>query len=136
LETVLGLLLGRYGLMQRILLIDDDELILMMMRNALENEGYQVFSTADGPQGITIYKEHEPDLVLLDIGLPSMSGLDVLKELRSFDSKARVIIISGYGASESVSSAIRYGAWDFVEKSIPLQELMKKIREALHFVRG
>jgi DNA-binding response OmpR family regulator len=122
--------------MQRILLIDDDELILMMMRNALENEGYQVLSTADGPQGITIYKEHEPDLVLLDIGLPSMSGLDVLKELRSFDSKARVIIISGYGASESVSLAIRYGAWDFVEKSIPLQELMKKIREALHFVRG
>lgn len=117
--------------MQKVLLIDDDELVLMMMRNALESEGYEVLSTADGPQGIAIYKEQRPEIVLLDIGLPSMSGLDVLKEIRSFDSKARVIVVSGYGASQSVSLAVRYGAWDFVEKTMELEILLKKIREAL-----
>jgi CheY-like chemotaxis protein len=60
---------------QKVLLIDDDE-IVMMMCNSLENECYEVLSTADGPQGITIYKEQHPDMVLLDIGLPSMSELD------------------------------------------------------------
>jgi len=117
--------------MQKVLLIDDDEMVLMTMRNALEDEGFQVFSTADAPQGITIYKEQRPNLVLLDIGLPSMSGLEVLKEIRTFDSKARVIVFSGYGASDSASLAVRYGAWDFVEKPIPLGELVKKIRAAL-----
>jgi DNA-binding NtrC family response regulator len=122
--------------MPKILLIDDDELVLVMMRNALEDEGYQVLSTADGPQGIAIYKDQRPDLVLLDIGLPTVSGLEVLKEIRSFDSKARVIVVSGYGAPDSVSSAVRFGAWDFVEKSIPLDELLRKIRNALSVVRG
>jgi len=116
--------------MQKVLLIDDDEMVLMAMRKALEGEGYEVLSTADGPQGITIYKEQHPDVVLLDTGLPSMSGLDVLREIRSFDSKARVIVVSGYGASQSVSLAVRYGAWDFVEKSTALDILLKKIREA------
>src|SRR5207249_6774869 len=109
---------------QRVLLIDDDEMVLMLMRSALEDEGYQVSSTADGPRGVAMYKEQRPDLVLLDIGLPSISGLEVLKEIRSFDSKARVIVVSAYGASGSVSSAIRYGAYDFAEKPIALDELL------------
>jgi DNA-binding response OmpR family regulator len=117
--------------MHSILLIDDDEMVLMTMRNALEDEGFQVFSTADAPQGIAIYKEQRPHLVLLDIGLPSMSGLEVLKEIRAFDSKARVIVISGYGATDTASLAVRYGAWDFVEKPIPLSELVRRIRMAL-----
>ncbi|MBM2839819.1 MAG: sigma-54-dependent transcriptional response regulator [Bacteroidetes bacterium] len=121
--------------MHKVLLIDDDEMVLMTMQNALEDEGFQVFSTADAPQGIIIYKEQNPDLVLLDIGLPSMSWLEVLKEIRAFDSKARVIVISGYGASSSASLAVRYGAWDFVEKPIPLDELLKRIRAALQVVR-
>lgn len=107
-------------------------MVLVMMRTALELEGYDVLSTADGPQGIAIYKKQRPDLVLLDIGLPSMSGIDVLKEIRAFDSKARVIVVSGYGTSALVSTAIRYGAWDFVEKGIQVDELLRKIREALH----
>ncbi|HCV42979.1 MAG TPA: hypothetical protein DGH68_05810 [Bacteroidetes bacterium] len=122
--------------MPKVLLIDDDELVLVMMRNALEDEGYEVLSTADGPQGVVIYKEQRPDLVLLDIGLPSISGLEVLKEIRSFNPKARVIVVSGYGTPESVSSAVRYGAWDFVEKSIPFEDLLTKIRNALSVVRG
>jgi DNA-binding NtrC family response regulator len=121
--------------MHKVLLIDDDELVLVMTRKALEDEGYSVLSTADGPQGIALYKEHRPDLVLLDVGLPSMSGVEVLKQIRLHDPKARVIVVSGYSATESVSSAIRYGAWDFVEKSIGLGELLGKVRSALQSVR-
>jgi DNA-binding NtrC family response regulator len=121
--------------MHKVLVIDDDEMILMMLRNALEDEGYRVLSTADGPQGVSIYKEHHPSLVLLDLGLPSVNGMEVLKEIRSIDPKARVIVISGYGAAESVSSAIRFGAWDFIEKSADMGDLLQKIRAALSTVQ-
>jgi DNA-binding response OmpR family regulator len=117
--------------MQKILVIDDDELHLMLMRNVLEREGYDVFSTADGPQGITMYKERRPALVLLDLGLPSMSGLDVLKEVRGFDDKAKVVVLSGYGASESIAVALRYGASGFIDKSVHMEVLLEKIRNLL-----
>jgi DNA-binding response OmpR family regulator len=117
--------------MQRILLIDDDELILMTVRNALEGEGIEVMTTADGPQGIGIFERQKPDLVLLDIGLPSMNGLDVLRKIREIDPTARVIIMSGYASSESIASAMESGAWDFVEKPTPFPVLVRKIRDAL-----
>jgi len=117
--------------MSEILVIDDDELHLMLMHNLLESEGYTVLSTADGPQGIAVYKEHRPMLVLLDQGLPSVSGLEVLKEIRKFDDAAKVIVLTGYGGAESVSLAMRYGACGYVEKSVPIKVLLEKIKSAL-----
>lgn len=120
--------------MRKILIIDDDEIQLQLQRSMLMNQGYTVFTTADGPQGITLFKAHRPDLVLLDIGLPSLSGIEVLREIRRVDEKAKVIVITGYSSVESAVLAIRAGAWDYVRKPYDINSLLKKIGSALSVV--
>jgi|SRR3990172_6709603 len=122
--------------MSKILIIDDDEVQLTLQRSVLSSHGYTVHSTADGPQGILLYKTHHPDLVLLDIGLPSVSGIEVLKQIRQIDQKARVIVITGYASVESAVLAIRAGAWDYVRKPYDVNALLKKIGSALSVVNS
>jgi len=117
--------------MSKVLVIDDDEMLLSLMQNILQGEGYTILSTADGPRGIAIYKEERPDIVLLDLGLPSMNGLEVLRRIRSFDEKAKVIVVTGYGSAESVEVAYRSGAWDFVQKPFNNADVLKLIKTAI-----
>jgi len=118
--------------MHKILIIDDDEMQLKILSSILAPEGYQIHATADGPQGILIFKEQRPDLVLLDIGLPSMSGLEVLREIRDLEPNAKIIVITGYGSVESVVLTIRSGACDFIHKPYNLEMLLKKIESTLN----
>lgn len=115
-----------------VLLIDDDEIQLDLMRTLLSESGYQVYATADGPQGIDLYKGHHPNVVLLDLGLPSMSGLEVLKEIRKFDPSAKVIVVTGYGSVESAVLVLRHGAFDYFQKSDKLSLLLEKIQTAVN----
>jgi len=122
--------------MPKVLIIDDDEVQLRLQQSILAGQGYTIFSTADGPQGILLYRTHHPDLVLLDIGLPTVSGIEVLKQIRQIDPKAKVIVITGYASVESAVLAIREGAWDYVRKPYDVNALLKKIESALTMVRG
>ncbi len=114
-----------------VLVIDDDEMHLALMQRVLQDGGYEVYTTADGPQGIEIYKEHPPDLVLLDLGLPSTNGLEVIRKLKAVDPKARIIVITGYPSEESASVAFRYGAIEYMEKPIDIDKLLDNVRSAL-----
>src|SRR3970040_1730113 len=117
--------------MSKVLVIDDDEMLLSLMQNILQGEGYTILSTADGPRGIAIYKEERPDVVLLDLGLPSMNGLEVLRRIRSFVDKAKVIVVTGDGSAESVEVAHPPGAWDFVQKPFNNADVLKLIKTAI-----
>jgi len=116
----------------RVLVIDDDELQLALTRALLNDAGYAVTATADGPQGIEIYREERPDLVLLDLGLPSMSGISVLQAIRAIDGRARVIVVTGYASRESADEARQHGAMDFIEKTVSQEVLLEKIRAAIN----
>ncbi|MGA9364572.1 MAG: response regulator [Bacteroidota bacterium] len=120
--------------MHKILVIDDDEVLLRLLSINLGEAGYSVLTTADGPRGITLYKEQMPSLVLLDLGLPTMSGVEVLREIRALDSKAKVIVVTGYGSVESAVTAIRHGAWDYVQKPFDMDVLLRKMETALSSV--
>jgi len=115
----------------RILLIDDDEVLLVLVRNFLVEEGFEILSTADGPQGIEIYKDKRPDVVILDLALPSMNGLEVLKKIREFDGEARVLVVSGYSSSESREVAFRYGARDVIVKPFDPPRLVEALKMLL-----
>jgi DNA-binding response OmpR family regulator len=101
---------------------------LALMQNILLQEGYKIFTTADGPQGISIYKEHRPDIVLLDLGLPTMNGLEILRKLKSIDNKAKIIVITGHGSEESAEIALRYGASDYIRKPFDYSALLNRIK--------
>ncbi len=118
--------------MKKAIIIDDDELDLELLRTILSHEGYEVFSTADGPQGVMLYEHHRPALVFLDIGLPSMSGIEVLEQIRRRDQLARVVVITGYGTGEALAAAKRLGALEFIEKSWDVEVLANRITAALH----
>ncbi len=116
--------------MAKILVIEDDEMMLALLRHILGEGGHEIFPTADGPRGISLYKEHRPDVVLLDLALPTMNGLEVLRMIRDFDPGARIIVVTGYGSDESAEVAFRYGAIDFVQKPFEPSKLMERIRLA------
>jgi len=117
--------------MPRILVVDDDEQLLLLVRQILQKEGYEVLSTADGPHGIEIYIRDRPDLVLLDIGLPSMDGIEVLKNIRAQDEKAKVIVFTAYAAEWTSTEAYASGASDFIEKPVKPSLLLERIRKLL-----
>lgn len=122
--------------MRKVLIIEDDEVLLRLLGATLAAEGYSVVKTADGPQGITLYQEHRPDLVLLDLGLPTISGIEVLRKLRQFDQSAKVIVVTGYGSVESAVLAIRSGASDYLQKPINIDALLNKVNSVLHLTGG
>jgi DNA-binding NtrC family response regulator len=113
-----------------ILIIDDDEIILQTTQAVLAEEGFDVLATADAPRGLEILKELRPGLVLLDLALPSMNGLEVLRKIHDIDSGIKVIVITGYSTDETSQVAIRYGAYDFLAKPVAMETLLWKVRAA------
>ena len=83
--------------MNKILLVDDEESIRNMMRMTLELDGYSVLTAADGPSALTIFQEELPDVVLLDVRMPGMDGVEALRRIKEINRDAEVIIISGHG---------------------------------------
>ncbi len=113
--------------MANILIIDDDEMLLAMLSKLLQLSGHSVTVTADGPRGIELCKEHTPDLVLLDLGLPTVSGLEVLKVLRRANDTVRIVMMSGYVSPEALHDAQDAGAAAFIDKSGDIQTLLHTV---------
>ncbi len=118
--------------MKTMLIVDDDEVFLAALGQLLGMEGYVVHATADGPQAIAIYAERRPDLVLLDIGLPSMSGIDVLRGIRMLDPDAKVIVITGYKSDELRRTVFQLGALDLLVKPVGPDLLRETISAAIN----
>jgi DNA-binding NtrC family response regulator len=121
--------------MSKILVIDDDEMMLQPLSIYLDGSGFTVLSTADGPQGIMIYKRERPDVVVLDLGLPTMDGLEVLKQIRNYDPVAKVIIATGYGSPKTMGEAMNYGAFAFIDKPFDIEALIELIKSAMNSTR-
>jgi DNA-binding response OmpR family regulator len=114
--------------MPEILLIDDDEFMLSMLQTLFLNAGFDVIMTADGPQGIDLYSRCKPAAVILDLGLPSMDGLQVLKRIKEIDSDARVIVVTGYPSVAAARAARAMGASDFLPKPVDVNLLVRKVK--------
>jgi DNA-binding response OmpR family regulator len=117
--------------MARVLVIDDDEMVLALVQRILSLEGFETLTTADGPQGLALFKERRPDIILLDLALPGMNGLEVLRKIRQLDEKAKVIVVTGSGSDDSAEVALRYGACDFVRKPVDYADFVRRIKAAL-----
>lgn len=118
--------------MDKILVIDDDEMDLQMLSVLCTSVGYEVIKTADGPQGLDLYKQHMPALVFLDLGLPSQNGMDVLRDIKRLDINSKVVLITGYGSEKVAKDAFALGALDFIEKTWDIGMMMERVRMVLN----
>jgi two-component system nitrogen regulation response regulator NtrX len=117
--------------MSRILVIDDERSIRNTLKDILEYEKYEVELAEDGPKGLEKIKNGEFDIVLCDIKMPGMDGIEVLEKLTELSSDVPVIMISGHGNIDTAVEAIKKGAFDFIEKPLDLNRLLITIRNAM-----
>ncbi|MFD2116819.1 response regulator [Paenibacillus yanchengensis] len=116
----------------RILIVDDAAFMRMMIRDILTKNGYDVVGEAqDGAQAIEKFKEVKPDLVTMDITMPEMDGITALKEIKTIDPNAKVIMCSAMGQQAMVIDAIQAGAKDFIVKPFQADRVIEAIKKTL-----
>jgi len=118
-----------------VLVADDEELLRWSIKEIVSRKGYRVVVAENGREALDVYHEEHPDLCLLDIQMPEMTGMEVLKAIMSEDPQALVVMISAYGQVERAVSACRLGAQDFVCKPFDNDDLLRRIERILEPVR-
>ncbi|HET9181862.1 MAG TPA: sigma-54 dependent transcriptional regulator [Candidatus Angelobacter sp.] len=117
--------------MHSVLVVDDEREIRESLRGILEDEGYKVFPAESGEACLDLLKKRACEVVLLDIWLPGMDGLDTLERIRQFEDPPEVIMISGHGTIETAVKATKLGAFDFLEKPLSLERTLIVLKNAL-----
>ncbi|RJP25668.1 MAG: sigma-54-dependent Fis family transcriptional regulator [Candidatus Abyssobacteria bacterium SURF_5] len=120
---------------EKILLVDDDESLRKVLHYNLEQQGFIVFPASDGSEALRLYDEHEPDLVITDIKMPGLDGIDLLKEIKRRDLEKLVIVVTAFGTIDNAIEAMKLGAYDYITKPFNRDELKLVIQKALDLKR-
>ena len=120
---------------ERILVVDDELLIRQSLEKGLAGQGYGVISAGDGKTALRLAEEEPLDLIVLDLKLPDLSGIEVLKGLRELEKNIPVLVITAYGSIDTAIQAIRAGAYDYITKPFDLEVLLLSISQALEASR-
>ena len=120
---------------ERILVVDDEEMNRDLLQQILEREGYQVATAADGREALALLRQETFHVVLTDLKMPGMTGVEVIRELKTLAPFTMGIIHTAYGSVETAVEAMQAGAYDYVTKPIRRDELLVVIQRALEFQR-
>jgi two-component system response regulator AtoC len=112
------------------LIIDDEELTLRTISRGLRQEGFEVFTALSGEDGLKLFHDEQPDLILLDIVLPGIDGIEVLRQIKEAKPNAIVIVMSAYHLVERAVEAMKVGAFDYLVKPFPLDDMMTVLERA------
>ena len=115
----------------KILVVDDEQLIRWSLEQNLKKQGYEVMTAGSGEDALRLLREEAPDLMLLDIQLPGISGMEVLEKVKEMEEEIIVIMVTALGVLETAVKAMRIGAYDYINKPFNLDELAIVIRKAL-----
>lgn len=118
-----------------ILLVDDEPSILRTLSGLLSDEGFEVKTASNGYEALKFIDSESPDLVLLDIWMPGIDGIETLKEIKKDNPFIQVVIITGHGTIETAIKATKLGAFDFIEKPLSIEKVIVAINNALNFRR-
>lgn len=114
--------------MAKILIVDDAAFMRKVIRDALSKNGYsEIFEAVDGVDAVEKFQEIHPDLILMDITMPNMDGLEALKTIRGKDASANVVMCSAMGQESMVIDAVRSGAKDFIVKPFKADRILKTV---------
>ena len=118
-----------------VLIVDDEPSIVQSLSGLLSDEGYKVTTAFNGHDALKVIDSDSPDLVLLDIWMPGLDGIETLKEIKKYNPHVQVIIITGHGTIETAVKATKLGAFDLVEKPLSIDKIILTINNALNFRR-
>ncbi len=118
--------------LKRILLVEDDDSLRESLEMFLSERGYEVSSAATGEQGLAMWRQLGPPVIILDVKLPDISGLEILPHIASQDPDAKVIVITAFHDMETTIEAMRLGAYDYIQKPFKVPDLDRVIAKALH----
>ena len=117
--------------MPKALVVDDAMFMRAMLKKTLEPEGFEVVEASNGNEAIQAYKQHSPDIVLMDITMPEMDGIAATKAIKQEDPSAKIIICSALGQQAMVIQATEAGACDYVVKPFQPPQVLEAVRRAL-----
>ena len=114
----------------KILIVDDEESLRTLLGISLSHKGFDVFTAEDGRRGIEVFRQESPSIVITDIKMPGIDGLELLRQIRRVDPDTRVIVITGHGDMESAVESLKLEASDFISKPVKEEALMLAIKRA------
>ncbi|WP_347549162.1 response regulator [Pseudalkalibacillus hwajinpoensis] len=117
--------------MKKILIVDDQYGIRVLLSELFKKEGYQALQAANGMTAIEIVRKESPDLVLLDLKMPGMDGIEVFKSLKEFDEKVQVIFMTAYGELQLVKEFMRLGAITHFAKPFDIEEVSRTVKRII-----
>lgn len=120
---------------ERILVVDDEPSMREFLEIMLTQDGFEVFAAASGEEGIRLFRESDPDLIVTDVKMPGMSGLDLIREIHGVDQHVPIIAITAYASAGDALRAVREGAYDYLSKPFQVEDLRIVIRNALETKR-
>ena len=121
---------------ERILVVDDEKNIVSSLYGILSDEGYDVSSAEDGLEALERIQNDPPDLVLLDIWIPGMDGIEVLRTIKTYQKELPVLIMSGHASIDTAVRATKLGAIDFIEKPFSLDQITQAVANGLKEGKG
>ncbi|MEC2285775.1 sporulation initiation phosphotransferase Spo0F [Bacillus velezensis] len=116
---------------EKILIVDDQYGIRILLNEVFHKEGYQTFQAANGIQALDIVTKERPDLVLLDMKIPGMDGIEILKRMKMIDESIRVIIMTGYGELDMIKESKELGALTHFAKPFDIDEIRDAVKKYL-----
>lgn len=117
--------------MAKILIVDDAEFLRVRISKMLSGDGHEIFEADNGVNAINVYQSIKPDLVFMDITMPEMDGLTALRQIKSIDPNAKVVMLTALGQESVVLEAIKSGARDFVVKPFERERVLAAINKLL-----
>ncbi|MBI3085635.1 MAG: response regulator [candidate division NC10 bacterium] len=113
--------------MARVLVVDDEPDAVELLQEFLTAKGYDVLTASDGEEALRQVKEHRPHLILLDVRMPKLNGMEVLKRVREIDHEVGVIMVTAVNEEETGREALKLGAFDYITKPLDLQYLERSL---------
>lgn len=118
--------------MKRVLIVDDAAFMRMMVKDILQKNGFEVVGEgSNGIQAVELYKQERPDVVTMDITMPDMDGIEAVKQIKAFDSNAKIVMCSAMGQQSMVMDAIKAGARDFIVKPFQADRVLEAINKVI-----
>ena len=113
----------------RVLLVDDEEEFVRALAERLELRGFDVQLAFNGEQALGKLQDHEPDVIVLDLKMPGMDGMEVLRRVRKHHPRVAVVMLTGHGSEKDRDEALRLGAHAYLQKPVQIEQLVRLVKE-------